>query len=275
MNIHELHAAADVRHCETIQQEVWGISELEVVPINQLVAAGHAGGCILGAWNEHQLTGFIYGFPAFRPDRTPAHGLHSHMMAVLPEARGLGVGRQLKWGQRSWCLSRALNWATWTFDPLQARNARLNFEYFGVTAGTYLENVYGELGGHLNSGLPSDRLLVDWNLHDPQVEALSHGEAQPDITYTLSESPFALENLDGEPANADLGLITPSVRVAVPQDITALKRYAPELALRWRLEQRRVLHHYFAAGYRIRRFVSGIYLLTKDPLASSQQAPLL
>ena len=80
---------------------------------------------------------------------------------------------------------------------------------------------------------------------------------------------IALENNVGEPAAINLGLLTPSVRVAVPADVSALKRYAPEVALKWRREQRRVFHHYFANGYRIRRFVSGVYLLIKETSASS------
>ncbi|MEM6431074.1 MAG: GNAT family N-acetyltransferase [Deinococcota bacterium] len=269
MEIRELHGAADMQQCEDIQREVWGMGDLEVVPTNQLIAALHAGSCLLGAWQGDKLVGFVYGFPAYHPEQTPAQGMHSHMMAVLPEARGLGLGKQLKWAQRDWCLTRGLTWITWTFDPLQARNARLNFEHFGALADHYLDNVYGELTGTLNSGLPSDRLLAMWHLHDPQVDALERGEVQPDIQFDVNESPFALENNDGEPAAINLGLLTPSVRVAVPADVSALKRYAPEVALKWRLEQRRVFHHYFANGYRIRRFVSGVYLLIKETSASS------
>ncbi len=130
----------ELRRCEEVQRSVWGFADLEVVAGSQMSAAVHAGGLVAGAWCEEIsgedadiLCGFVYGFPAYEGNSV---GFHSDMMAVLPNYRGLGIGQRLKQFQRERCLERGLNWMTWTFDPLQAKNARLNLEHLGATAST-------------------------------------------------------------------------------------------------------------------------------------------
>ena len=123
--IEELHA------CEAIAKVVWQVDDREIVPASHLRAIQHAGGLVAGAFDAGRLVGFVIGILA-RHDAHEPTGLHSHLMAVLPEVRRGGLGRALKWYQRRWCLERALPWITWTFDPLQAHNARLNLEHLGA-----------------------------------------------------------------------------------------------------------------------------------------------
>ena len=49
---------AEMREVEKLQKEVWGIPDIEVVPISQLAAAIAAGGCLLGAFDTEKLIGF-------------------------------------------------------------------------------------------------------------------------------------------------------------------------------------------------------------------------
>jgi predicted GNAT superfamily acetyltransferase len=91
------------------------------------------------------------------------------MLAVLPEYQQRGVGLRLKWAQREESLSRGLALITWTFDPMQARNANLNLRRLGATATEFLENFYGVTTASLHHGLPTDRLLVRWDLAAPRV----------------------------------------------------------------------------------------------------------
>jgi chorismate synthase len=51
----------------------------------------------------------------------------------------------------------------WTFDPLQLGNAHLNLRSLGAIGARYHANLYGPMGG-INGGLPSDRLVVEWDL---------------------------------------------------------------------------------------------------------------
>jgi chorismate synthase len=51
----------------------------------------------------------------------------------------------------------------WTFDPLQLGNAHLNLRSLRAVAAQYHVDLYGPMGG-INGGLPSDRLVVEWDL---------------------------------------------------------------------------------------------------------------
>jgi predicted GNAT superfamily acetyltransferase len=184
--IRAIESQNEYLEAEHIQREVWGIDDLDVVPSANLRAVHHAGGCLLGAFRDDVLIGLAYGFLALpHGEGMSGLGLHSHLLAVRPQARAAGVGRALKWSQRDWALVRGLDWIAWTFDPLQARNARLNLEHLGAIAATYLRDFYGPLAGPLGGDQPSDRLLALWRLRTRRVveraeawrEATKNGEA--------------------------------------------------------------------------------------------------
>ena len=77
ITIRNINDAAEMRAVEDLQKEVWGIPDLDVVPLTQLVAAREAGGILIGAFAGPTLVGFVYGFPAFEHDQL---GHHSHML---------------------------------------------------------------------------------------------------------------------------------------------------------------------------------------------------
>src|SRR5208282_2978981 len=60
----------------------------------------------------------------------------------------------------------------WTFDPLQIKNAFLNIHRLGAIASAYLVDFYGVSSSRLQGGLPTDRLLAEWELDSPRVEAI-------------------------------------------------------------------------------------------------------
>lgn len=168
--IRAIESQHEYLEAEHIQREVWGIDDLDVVPSANLRAVHHAGGCLLGAFRDDVLIGLAYGFLALpHGEGMSGLGLHSHLLAVRPQARAAGVGRALKWSQRDWALAHGLEWITWTFDPLQARNARLNLEHLGAISATYLRDFYGPLAGPLGGDQPSDRLLALWRLPTRRV----------------------------------------------------------------------------------------------------------
>ena len=252
----------ELKRCEEVQRSVWGFDDLEVMAASHLSAAVHAGGLVAGAFCkvvrqevcEDKLCGFVFGFPAYEDGSV---GLHSHMMAVRSEYQGLGVGQRLKWFQRSWCLQRGLGWVTWTFDPLQAKNAKLNLEYLGAAASEYLVNPYGVLGGTLNGALPSDRLVVRWDLMSSRVRGLE------------SRTPQTLKDFQSTPYALHADTLTPNLiaearlLVATPEDVNTLRSTDPAKALVWRLAQREVFLDLFSRGYSVTRFVEGHYVLEK------------
>ncbi|HET9478404.1 MAG TPA: hypothetical protein VFO72_03605, partial [Pyrinomonadaceae bacterium] len=129
VSIRQIESFSELRAVEEMQKEVWGIPDLDVVPLTHLVAAKAAGGVLLGAFEREMLVGFVYGFVA-EEEGEMAH--HSHLLAVKHDYRNLNLGYKLKLAQREEVLAQGINVITWTFDPLQSLNAYFNFTKLGV-----------------------------------------------------------------------------------------------------------------------------------------------
>jgi predicted GNAT superfamily acetyltransferase len=169
VQIRELKGMAEFRQAEGLQGEVWGRGDTPD-PADLMMVIQAEGGLVAGAFLGDRVVGYVFGFP------TRDLGIqHSHRLAVVPDMRGRGLGAELKWYQRKWCQARGIAQVRWTFDPSRITNARLNLNRLGGRSSTYLVDYYGEMGG-INSGLPSDRLLVEWHLDDPLVEQRFTGE---------------------------------------------------------------------------------------------------
>jgi predicted GNAT superfamily acetyltransferase len=164
----ELRTAAELAPMPRLEQRVWG-GENELVAVNMLVATIHEGGLAIGAFDGDRLVGSVYGFATHDPTV-----LHSHYLAVDPDYRGLRLGVALKHHQREWCLANGRTAMRWTYDPLQVGNAHLNLRSLRAVGVAYHEDLYGLMGG-INGGLPSDRVIVHWQLDQPPVEV---GERQ-------------------------------------------------------------------------------------------------
>lgn len=250
MKIRELTSVGEIRGCEQLEREIWGLSDAEVLPASHLVAAVHAGGMAAGAFDGGELVGFVCGFAAYHPEWSQSNGLHSHMLGVLPKYRGQGVGKELKKFQRMWCLEQGLRWMTWTFDPLQVKNARLNLEHLGVTVSEYRVDEYGTLGGDLNAELPTDRLLAFWSLAEGENKTVLESDRLPKVLIRLPDN------------RPEKNLVSaPRVLVEVPTGFTRLMQESPSFALEWRLAAREVFQHYFELGYAATRFFNTSYLL--------------
>lgn len=153
----ELRTAAELAPLPVLESRVWG-AQGELVAVNMLVATISEGGMAIGAFDGDRLVGSVYGFATHEP-----HVLHSHYLAVDPDYRGSGLGVALKHRQREWCLSNGRTAMRWTFDPLQLGNAHLNLRSLRAIGVNYHPDLYGVMGG-INGGLPSDRLVVEWEL---------------------------------------------------------------------------------------------------------------
>lgn len=275
IRIAALATTADLRACEDLQGAVWGFVEREIVPAVEMRSALHAGGLVAGAFVDGELVGFVYGIPAFaHEDGLAARGLHSTMLAVAPKARGLGLGRRLKWFQRRWCLEHGLSWMTWTFDPLQSGNARLNVEHLGAVAHEYQVDFYGILGDALSGDFPTDRFVALWRLDsarvagragdDPTAGSFRVDGDAPSGRVARRPGPEAVWALarDAErdaPGPPTLGLEADDVWVAAPRDVGALRREARNDALAWAGALRAASLDLVDRGYEVRAFLDGAY----------------
>ncbi|HZX54714.1 MAG TPA: GNAT family N-acetyltransferase [Ilumatobacteraceae bacterium] len=153
----ELRTADELAPMPVLESRVWG-GHSELVAVNMLVATISEGGMAIGAFDGDRLVGSVYGFATNQP-----HVLHSHYLAVDPDYRRSGLGVALKYEQRDWCLANERTAMRWTFDPLQLGNAHMNLRSLGAVGARYYPNLYGPMPG-INGGLPSDRLVVEWDL---------------------------------------------------------------------------------------------------------------
>jgi predicted GNAT superfamily acetyltransferase len=233
VTIRHIDNVADIRAVEQLQKEVWGIPDLDVVPLTQLVAAKEAGGTLIGAFDDDVLVGFVYGFASFEFGK---HAHHSHMLAVKPEYRNHDLGRRLKLAQREQVLAQGIDLITWTFDPLQSLNAHFNFNKLGVVADRYLPDFYGDEPASFLHQTGTDRLWVSWFVSEPS-------------------SPLVFDSND-------------SITIEIPGDINSLVQQQPQTAKKWREETRRAFMEAIKADYVVVGFTRendvGKYLLQRS-----------
>jgi predicted GNAT superfamily acetyltransferase len=273
LDIRPLSRIEEFRAVEQLEADIWG--PVDLVPVAILAVTVPRGAVLLGAVDPGgRLAGFVYSLPVLTraPDGTPEPYHWSHLLAVHPDFRGRGLGVALKLAQRERVLALGLDRIEWTYDPLQAANAYLNFVKLGVVVEAYEENVYGESGSPLHGGLPTDRFICRWLLGAAHVErrirpvglpltAADVGDAH--LVNRTRPSQAWVENVEH-----DLDRHEPRLLVDIPLDFTDMLRRAPELALRWRLATREIFVTYLTAGYRVVDFVSsprhghGRYLLS-------------
>jgi predicted GNAT superfamily acetyltransferase len=175
---------AELEACVQLQIATWGYDEADAIPRKSFLLAQKIGGQVIGAFDsdvkvdaatgpDGSLVGFAMSLPGVKSTpQGPQPYLHSHMLAVRASHRNRGLGAQLKWEQRREALSRGVRHMEWTFDPLEIKNAFLNIHRLGVMAREYRVNFYGVSSSRLQGGLPTDRLLAEWELDSPRVEAL-------------------------------------------------------------------------------------------------------
>ena len=96
----------------------------------------------------------------------------------MPGYQGRGVGAGSSTPSAISPASRGFPLIAWAFDPLQAGNARFNLAKLGATSGRYVENMYGPRTDALNAGLPTDRLIVEWETEPVSLPSIAVEEAR-------------------------------------------------------------------------------------------------
>ena len=226
----------DYAGCEELSRSIWGAAERNVVPRELLLTMQLNGGIVQGAWlPDGTIVGFVFGFLGERDGR---RRLCSHQLGVLPAYRGTGLGVQLKLAQAEEARRRGLELITWTFDPLEARNAYINLHRLGAIARRYDRDHYGVMDDELNRGLATDRFEAEWWLMKTRsVPAIG----PPVVMLGLGSQ--------GDPRRLNFDLRgASSAFIAVPRDFQAIKLQSMELARRWRTETRAAFEASLAAG---------------------------
>lgn len=251
--IEELH------ECVRLQEETWGAGFGERVSPAILKVSQILGGVAAGAYDaDGTLVGFVFGMTGLK-DGEIVHW--SDMLAVREDLRDKGLGTLLKAYQRDEVRARGVETMHWTFDPLQSRNAYLNFNKLGIVAREYVEDMYGQTDSPLHRGIGTDRLIALWLLSTGRVCARMSGEERGPGTDATAAAALALaaDQTDDlpRPGEPDLSLGNDRVMVSIPSDIGAIMEESMELALAWREATRAALTHYLELGYEARELIRG------------------
>ena len=277
LNIRRLTTLDECRQVAALEKAVWEFADAEdVIPPALLIVSTKRGGLLLGAVDETSvLKGFVYSMPAWKDGRV-THW--SHMLAVAADARAAGLGLRLKLEQRVHAMNDGIDLIEWSYDPLQALNAHLNFARLGVVVEEYEEDLYGNSSSPLHGGSPTDRFIAQWRLTAPHVERRL-GAAQTPRLRDAAIMSAVLVN----PSRTAEDWIAPGevvadvvdgrrVLVEIPANFTEMQRQRPDLAVAWRMTTRPIFQTYLNRGYRVVDFLfsreagRGQYLLARKPL---------
>jgi predicted GNAT superfamily acetyltransferase len=203
IELREITTFHEIESCIDLQKRTWGMPDVDITPSRLFVIARYAGTPPIGAFVEGDLVGFVHTLRA-RIDGVDA--FYSHMLAVEESWRDHGVGHTLKLAQRDRALQQRVPLVVWTFDPLQSRNAHFNLNKLGVIVRRYVPNFYGESHNSVfDAGIGSDRVMAEWWVKSPKVEAALRGERyRPSARYAELEIPADIDRIKSTDREAAL-----------------------------------------------------------------------
>ena len=202
-----------------IFDKTWAMDAGTEITPNLLQAMIHSGAYLSGAFVDGECVGAAFAFPA----TTGGLHLHSHMTAVLDSFRDKGIGYALKVDQYKWAKQNNYKEITWTFDPLVARNAKLNVLKLGVDISAYYPNFYGDMPDELNAGDESDRVMAS-------LKVVGDVPTSRSVISTPDKS---------------------AVLIAIPDDIVAIRGKDLAENLRWRRSVRNEFVSALARGGKV------------------------
>jgi len=274
--IRDLTSIEDLTQAIEVEKEVWGSDDLDLTSLTFAIAAREAGNLWIGAFDGPRLAGYAFAFHALEHGKP---SLHSHMLAVREQYREYDLGTKLKLAQRERALALHLPEITWTFDPLQSKNAHLNFAKLGVVSDKYKVDFYGASTSSMLHQNSTDRLWVKWPIASRRVEDRLRGkDSRPDMLDALSTiQPLVRFNGEGKPARSDLdsALARQRVSIEIPSNIGEIEQIDPTLAKDWRQATRWAFTELIKAGFFVAEFCRtvrgkqgpGAYLLEKGSIS--------
>lgn len=248
ITIRTLHTTKDLTAAVELQKVYWGEDAADLVPHHMLLSIVRYGGHVYGAFDGDKLVGLLIGFLGAIYDSDTDNAsqrlmIMSKRMVVLPGYRGRKIGENLKYAQRDFARQHQIQLVSWTFDPLLARNAYLNFHKLGAIGQRYMPD-YFEADAN-NPMLMADRILANWWVNHPHLERTEY----PNAMNTPVVNATSL---------SDDGLLIPHefrlpnhhvVRLEIPIEFVPLERIDPALGKQWRDYVRFAFQKLLEEGY--------------------------
>ncbi|GAB1422046.1 GNAT family N-acetyltransferase [Anaerolineales bacterium] len=202
MGIIKLLEQADEIHLAIALQETYWQGLDEKIAFHMLWTIIQNGGHLIGAFEDDELIAILVGLVGFEADLGPY--IASKRMVVSEKFRGTGLGYQLKLFQKELAMQMGFHLVRWTFDPLLAPNAYLNFHKLGATSTQYKHDYYGKQAE--GSKLLADRFVIDWwirqereTFSDTDLPKINFGDAWDGVSErVLLQIPLQFLSLDKE-----------------------------------------------------------------------------
>jgi predicted GNAT superfamily acetyltransferase len=257
--IRDLESFDDLCQVKAVEKEVWGMADDDSLPMTLAIACKAAGSIFVGAFDGDKLVGFAFGIFGREHGQTT---IHSHMLAVLERYRQHDLGLKLKHAQRERALGLGIREMTWTYDPLQSRNAHFNFAKLGIVSDTYKVDFYGPETSSVLHRNGTDRLWVRWLLDSRRAgDRIAGKDTRAETLDALRHlAPLVSFNGDGCPARADLAesLGRQRVSIEIPGEILDVERTDMGLAREWRAATRWAFTEAIGAGFYVAEFCRSI-----------------
>lgn len=275
----------DYRKYEDMRQEIWKEPSDHMGGVRNLACANYfdrGSTLFTGTFVEDKtegfprdrdhMVGFSYGFVGVRDKKIGFRSVsnlsfYSQYLGVRKGFQGLGLGMLTKEYQKKVVLeTMGVETMICTYDPLVGVNASRNIHHFGMDVDGYKESYYPDFGGALNRvDLPSDRLLVSWDLTRKNIQRPAyelHDLVKADL-LVISSKMWVIEGKKG-PVNLE---VVAEVRsdwhedyalVEIPFDFYKMlgETDVPDESIRkipidWRLATRKVFQELFKRKYKI------------------------
>jgi len=169
--------------------------------------------------------------------------------------RNFDVGYKLKLAQRKEVLKRKIPLIISSFDPMQPLNAYFALGKLGACADTYEENFCGETTSLPDRGLPTDRILVHWDLESSAVShRLETGPQRHDLRKEMKQKAVVNHLVEVAPGMMNssplkLNCTADQFLFEVPYNLPEIKNRDLGIALEWQGKMRQLFRHYFKKDY--------------------------
>jgi predicted GNAT superfamily acetyltransferase len=234
---------------QQLQKRVWGSEDSLLYPFD-LYHRSSGTATHLVATNNDDTVAFLLGFYAEgttwqgRKGFKKGRWIESQVMAVHEEYREKNIAKQLKILQRGQALKEGIPIIHWTFDPLQYKNAILNFNSLGGLAAEFHKGHYQSFNNDLNR-VPASRFGVTW-----QLDSL-RAQRKVEDTVTKEDAKRKLQDRFNELISQKAEIVYPvhdgnsfdagawkpttdSILVAIPKDWNGIQQTNVQLATMWR-----------------------------------------
>jgi predicted GNAT superfamily acetyltransferase len=164
----------------------------------------------------------------------------------------------MKLAHRKLALQEGIKSICWTYDPLQSRNAALNIGRLAARVEDYVPDCYGHFPSLIEQSLPSDRLVVNWQIGSARVARRLRSPLLRPIHLNLPRINETRLNKEGFIVNRGISFsfAEPRLLLEIPTNTDEMRIRALKLARQWRLETRRMFQRAFESGCRVLDFVT-------------------